>query len=110
MKSEFNVAVGFEANICNLMSVGLGLESQSVVLACVLKIASEWWVWKFICSRLEVKNSSLKGRKTTSRNPDMRLHIHRKVCFKLDVRILGRTLSHSTLIRRFKRHFFITRY
>lgn len=61
----FNVAVDFVANICNLVSV-LRLESQSLVLACVLKIASEWWVWKFICSRLEVKNSSLKGRDTTT--------------------------------------------
>lgn len=57
-----NAAVGFEGKICNLISLHR-LESQSVGLACVLKIASEWWVWKFICSRLEVKNSSQNNLK-----------------------------------------------
>lgn len=39
----FNVAVGFVANMCNHVS-DLRLDSQSVVLTCVLKITCEWWV------------------------------------------------------------------
>lgn len=57
----FAVAVGFEANICNLIS-SLRLGSQSVVLVCVLKIACERWVWKFICSRLKVKKKNSSGK------------------------------------------------
>lgn len=61
----FCVAEGCEANICKLVWVHR-LESQSLLFACVLKIACEWWAWEFICSWLEVKNSSPKRCKTTS--------------------------------------------
>ncbi len=68
-KSMFSVAcaVALWQTFANLCQSVIRLESQSVVPACVLKIASEWWVWKFICRRPEVKNSSPKGRETTTR-------------------------------------------